>query len=117
MTTSNLTEVIKKYDLYVKERQRNPLEVVVEDMREDIKIDTISADVVDPIRGQPTKATIAFSVAYENRSADLAQKVANELTSLFLKENLSRRSLVRCRKRDAQVVGGSSHRRGKAAFI
>lgn len=92
MTTSNLLAIIERYSLYEKERRNAPLEVVVEKMRDDISIDTISADVVDPIRGQPTKATIAFSVSYENRSPDLAQKVANELTSLYLKENLTRRT-------------------------
>jgi uncharacterized protein involved in exopolysaccharide biosynthesis len=92
MTTSNLLGIIERYALYEKERKNNPLEVVVDKMRDDISIDTISADVVDPIRGQPTKATIAFSVSYENRSPDLAQKVANELTSLYLKENLTRRT-------------------------
>ncbi|MFO1435953.1 MAG: Wzz/FepE/Etk N-terminal domain-containing protein [Gammaproteobacteria bacterium] len=94
MTTSNLLDIIKRFELYQSERKKDPLEVVVEDMRKDISVDTISADVVDPIRGQPTKATIAFTVSYENRSADLAQKVANELVSLYLKENLTRRTEV-----------------------
>lgn len=92
MTTSNLIEIIKKYELYVKERRKDPMEVVIEDMRKDIGIDTISAEVMDPIRGAPTKATIAFTLAYENRSPELAQKVANELVSLYLKENLARRT-------------------------
>jgi uncharacterized protein involved in exopolysaccharide biosynthesis len=94
MTTSNLLEIIKKYDLYRKERARDPVEVVVEEMRDDISLNTVSADVVDPIRGQPTKATIAFTLAYENRTPELAQKVCNELVSLYLKENLSRRTEV-----------------------
>lgn len=91
MTRSNLMEIIKKYDLYRKERRRDPMEVVIERMRDDIQLKTVSADVVDPLNGRPTQATIAFTLAYENESPQLAQKVANELTSLFLDENLSSR--------------------------
>jgi uncharacterized protein involved in exopolysaccharide biosynthesis len=54
----------------------------------------ISADVVDPRVGRPTKATIAFSVSFDSRSPVLAAKVANELTTLYINENLeSRRRL------------------------
>lgn len=91
MTRSNLTEIIKKYDLYARKRRSEPMEVVIEEMRDDVKLNMISADVVDPRNGQPTKATIAFTLAYENETPQLAQKVANELTSLFLDENLSSR--------------------------
>jgi len=52
----------------------------------------ISADVIDPRSGRPTQATIAFAVSYQNRSPDLALKVANELTSLYLSENLTSRT-------------------------
>ena len=91
MTRTNLMEIIKKYDLYAKERRRDPMEVVIERMRDDIQLKTVSADVVDPLNGRPTQATIAFTLAYENKSPQVAQKVANELTSLFLDENLSSR--------------------------
>jgi uncharacterized protein involved in exopolysaccharide biosynthesis len=61
-------------------------------MREDISLEMISADVVDPRSGRPTQATIAFSLSYENESPSLAQKVANQIVSLFLKENLRTRT-------------------------
>jgi polysaccharide chain length determinant protein (PEP-CTERM system associated) len=94
MTTSNLSAIIKKYNLYAEKRATQPLQMVVATMRGDIRIDTISADVVDPMRGQPTKATIAFTVSFESRFPDLAQRVCNELVSLYLKENLTRRTEV-----------------------
>ena len=92
MTTTNLSQIIDKYNLYAEEREDDPLEVVLFDMREDIAMDMINADVVDPATGRAAKATIAFSLAYENRSPSLAQKVANELVSLFLNENLKDRT-------------------------
>jgi uncharacterized protein involved in exopolysaccharide biosynthesis len=61
-------------------------------MRDDIHFRMISADVVDPRTGVPRRATIAFSVSYDSPSPDLAVKVANEVTSLYLNENLSSRS-------------------------
>ena len=61
-------------------------------MRKDIGLKMISADVIDPRSGRPTSATIAFEVSYTSTSADLAAKVANELTTLYLNENLNNRT-------------------------
>jgi uncharacterized protein involved in exopolysaccharide biosynthesis len=60
-------------------------------MRDDIHFSMISADVVDPRLGRPTKATIAFSVSYDSPSPALAAKVANEIVTLYLNENLQSR--------------------------
>ena len=87
MTTTNLLEIVREHGLYADDFARVPREVIIARMREDIHMDTISADVVDPRSGQPTEATIAFTVGYDNRSPELAARVANELTSLYLQEN------------------------------
>src|SRR5208283_420677 len=92
MTTQNLIALIDRYKLYSDIRQREPREVLLEKMRGDIGMHMISADVIDPRSGRPTQATIAFSVSYQSRSPDLALKVANDLTSLYLNENLSSRT-------------------------
>lgn len=92
LTNSNLNSIIQKYDLYSEERRSETLEAVLEKMREDITMLPISADVVDPKQGKAVKATIAFELAYENRSPEVAQRVANEIVSLFLNENLKQRS-------------------------
>jgi succinoglycan biosynthesis transport protein ExoP len=91
MTSSNLLDIISKYNLYPQARRTKPREAIVADMRDDIKLEMISADVVDPRQGRATKATIAFSVSYQNHSPQLAAAVANELTSLYLRENLESR--------------------------
>lgn len=92
LTNSNLTTIIEKYNLYPDERERDPLETVIEEMREDISMTPVSADVMDPKQGKAVKATIAFELAYENKDAALAQRVASELVSLFLNENLKQRT-------------------------
>ena len=92
MTTQNLLSLIERYDLYPTIRQKEPREVLLQKFREDIGMRMISADVIDPRSGRPTQATIAFAVSYQNRSPELALKVANELTSLYLNENLTSRT-------------------------
>ena len=91
MRTKNLWDIIEKYDLYKKKRENYPKEVVIEEMREDIAQNIISAEVVDPRTGRPTNATIAFELSYDNESPAMAQKVANDLSSLYLKENIKSR--------------------------
>jgi len=92
MTTQNLLALIQRYDLYPDKRQRVPREELLQTMRDDIGLKMISADVIDPRSGRPTQATIAFAVSYQSRSPDLALKVANDLTSLYLNENLTSRT-------------------------
>ena len=91
MTRANLLDIVKKYNLYPVDQKREPSEVLIENMRKDIKMNMVSADVMDPRSGRPTAATIAFTVGYDNDSPTLAQKVANELVSLYLNENIKSR--------------------------
>ena len=91
MTTENLFRIIERYDLYPGLRRSAPREKILKRMREDIDFRMISADVIDPRAGHPTKATIAFSVGYQNRSPELAARVANELVSLYLQVNIESR--------------------------
>ena len=91
MTTRNLSTIIERYDLYPDIRRRESINAAVEEMREAVDLQMISADVVDPRSGRPEQATIAFSLAYENEGPTLAQKVTNELVSLYLNENIEQR--------------------------
>jgi polysaccharide biosynthesis transport protein len=92
MTTATLLEIIKRYNLYPREQSRDTREALLKLMRDDIGLKMISADVIDPRSGRPTSATIAFEVSYTSRSADQAARVANELTTLYLNENLTNRN-------------------------
>lgn len=92
MTTETLLGIINRYNLYPKERASDTREALLARMRKDIGLKMISADVIDPRSGHPTSATIAFEVSYTSLSPDLAAKVANELTTLYLNENLNNRT-------------------------
>ena len=93
MARPNLLDIIKKYNLYADKKGRLTTEEIIDDMRDDINLDLIDADVVDPRTGRPTSATIAFSLSFSGENPQQVQKVTNELTSLYLKENLKERSM------------------------
>ncbi len=92
LSTKNLIPLIEKYNLYSEEREVNPIDTVIEEMREKISLEMISADVIDPRSGQARSATIAFTLSFEDNSAKQAQSVTNELTNLFLEENIKNRT-------------------------
>jgi uncharacterized protein involved in exopolysaccharide biosynthesis len=91
MTSTNLLSIIEKYDLYPGKREKMTRETLIDRMRDDIRLQMVSADVVDPTMGRATKATIAFQVSYESANPQTAARVANELTSLYLSENITSR--------------------------
>ena len=91
LSRSTLWKIVEQYDLYKGLRKRNPPEEILARFVKDIQIDVMNVKVIDKRTQNPTQATIAFTLAYDGESAELAQKVANELTSLFLGENLKTR--------------------------
>ena len=91
MTRSTLWRIIEQYGLYSSLRENSPTEEVLERFTKDIRVDVINAKVIDKRTQSPSQATIAFTLTYEGESPGITQKVANELTSLFLGENLKTR--------------------------
>lgn len=90
MTRSTLMQIVEKYDLYPKLRKRETTEEILERMRKDIKLDLVTADVGGR-GGSRSNAAIAFTLSYDSESPEKAQKVANELVTLYLNENLKNR--------------------------
>lgn len=91
LSRSTLWRIVEQYDLYKSLRKRSPTEEVLNRFTKDIQIEVMNVKVIDRRTQNPTQATIAFTLAYDGESPELAQKVANELTSLFLGENLKTR--------------------------
>lgn len=91
MSRTSLWKVVEQYALYPAMRREHPTEEVIKRFIKDIEVEVISADVIDKRTQHATRATIAFTVSYNSRTAETAQRVANELTSLFLGENLKSR--------------------------
>jgi uncharacterized protein involved in exopolysaccharide biosynthesis len=91
LSRATLWRIVEQYGLYEKLRKRSPTEEVLERFTKDIQIDVLNVKVVDKRTQNPTQATIAFTLAYDGETPVSAQKVASELTSLFLAENLKSR--------------------------
>jgi len=91
MTSANLLAIAHKFNLYARKDSAPTREQVLLRMRKDIRLEMISADVMDPHIGRPSKATIAFTVGFDSHSPQTANAVAKELTSLYLSENLESR--------------------------
>jgi len=91
MSRASLWRIVEQYGLYQRLRDGSPTEEVLQQFVKDIQIEVINVKVVDKRTQNPTQATIAFTLAYDGETPVLAQKVANELTDLFLGENLKTR--------------------------
>jgi uncharacterized protein involved in exopolysaccharide biosynthesis len=91
MTRAVLMQLVDKYGLYETYRGRATTEEIIERMRKDIKLTTVDANISDRSSGRRVNATIAFEISYDSPYPDRAQKVVNEVVSLYLNENLKAR--------------------------
>ena len=98
MIRANLWRIIEEYDLFPEERHVTDRGSLISRVRDNIQVEMVSADVVDPHSGRGGSATIAFDVSFESDNPEAAQKVTNELVSLFLKEN------IRIRTQKAEIT-------------
>ena len=85
-TSDTLIGIINKYNLYPSERQYQPMSALVQKMRTASGLHLISATGSN--RPGVTNQTIAFSVFFDYDNPHVAQRVANELVSLYLSENI-----------------------------
>jgi polysaccharide biosynthesis transport protein len=84
LSRTRLQSIIENFRLYPDERKRSSSEDLVERMRQDIKIDLVKA----PVR--PEELT-AFRIYFSYNDPRTAQQVTNQLTTLFIDENLRAR--------------------------
>ena len=92
MTIGNIMSIVDEFDLYSeRERQRKTRTEMAAEFRKAVAIEPISAEVVDPRSGRPSSAVIAFSLSYKGDAPTSVQKVTNEITQLYLEENLKER--------------------------
>ena len=99
LSRTKLGEIIQQFNLYKEMQEKFTREEILEYMRDDIKLETISAEIADQGQGKKSSArrpnqpevTIAFSIAYRGKHPDTVQKVDGTLASLYLEENLKTR--------------------------
>jgi len=87
MSFSKLSDLVNRFNLYPDLRNSRTTEEIINKMRDDIRVEPVSAEVIDPRTGRPSSATIAFTLSYDGRVPETVLRVADTLTSLFLSEN------------------------------
>lgn len=92
MTRDNLRAIVDKYNLFSEAKQSDDIDEIISHMRENIEIQMVSADVVDPNSGREGKATIAFDLSFQSSKPEAAKMVVDDLVSLYLQENIRIRS-------------------------
>jgi polysaccharide chain length determinant protein (PEP-CTERM system associated) len=90
MTIDNINKIIDKYDLYPGEKNRLSASDLAELFRTNTTLELINADIMT--NGKANKSTLAFKLSFDHKVPSLTQKVANELTTLFLDENIKSRT-------------------------
>ena len=88
MTRENLLRIMKKYNLFSNKKESRVTSELISDLRKRIEINMLSTSLGGRKR---RTATIAFSIAFQDRHAELAYGVTNELVTLFLDENIKSR--------------------------
>jgi uncharacterized protein involved in exopolysaccharide biosynthesis len=76
-----LMNIIEDFDLYPEKRGKDPMEEILEDMRDDIFVEMVSAEVPDRRGGRPVTVNVAFTVSYEGRDPQKVMQVTNRLAS------------------------------------
>ena len=84
LSRTRLLRIIDEFHLYADQRTRLSPDEIVDKMRQDILIDLVQAP------GRREDLT-AFKISYSSTDARLSQQVTNQLTSLFIDENLKAR--------------------------
>lgn len=94
LTIENINGIIDKFEMYKRGDavSQEPNVQLALKFRNNVNLEMISADVIDPRSGRPTEATIAFSLAFNDPDPALAKRVASELVTLFLDENKRERT-------------------------
>ncbi len=81
LSRGNLTNIINTFNLYPRDKQRKPMEDVVEEMKKDIRIGSVTSMTAQ------NRGVSAFSISFSYSDRLLAQKVTADLVSRFMSEN------------------------------
>jgi uncharacterized protein involved in exopolysaccharide biosynthesis len=88
MTREKLLQLVDKYAIFPKDSGLNASERVAR-MRQRLKVDLITTEGA---RTAQRDGTIAFTISYTDRSPETAFKVANEVMTMFLSEDVRART-------------------------
>ncbi|WP_430009806.1 Wzz/FepE/Etk N-terminal domain-containing protein [Methylophaga lonarensis] len=92
LTTAKIMSIVERHNLYAEQRQSMTSNTaIVNTFRDNVSVEIVQANVTDPASGRAQRASIAFRVSFMDQSPHVAQRVANELVTEFLDENVRTR--------------------------
>jgi polysaccharide chain length determinant protein (PEP-CTERM system associated) len=86
LSSSRLEPIIEKFNLYPDQRNKVPMEVLVGNLSKAVKV-----ELLEPMQGATDRRPPGFEIAVTMDNPDLAQKVCEEISSLFREQNAQRR--------------------------
>lgn len=89
MTRENLFRIVEKHRLFADATPALTVSEKLDEIRKHISIESIGGNVKARRQGQ---GTIAFRLSFEHRKPEITQRVANDLVTLFLDENVKSRT-------------------------
>jgi uncharacterized protein involved in exopolysaccharide biosynthesis len=93
MTRDNLLAIADKFKLFPEKRQLMSVTELVELMKKNVKIEAVDLDLdFKQQRSRMENPTIVFSVGFEHPDPETAARVANELVTRILNEDLRDRT-------------------------
>ncbi len=95
LSRTNLVQILREFEYSLPEYRRFNMDQRVARLRSEININFDLDSSRALLRQQPTLSY--FRISYQNRNPELAQKIANKLTSLFIEQDN--------RARETQVYG------------
>jgi len=90
LSRGTLTNLIQTYNLYPSDRQRKPMEDIIEQMRTDIKVGGVRS--LTRQVGREVSTISAFEVSFSYSDRILAQRVTADLVTRYIDENIRARS-------------------------
>ncbi len=87
LTRGNLLKIIQKYDMY-----RGRWNTLLDSEQFDRMRERVSLELIGAEQAKGGKTTIAFRLSFDDENADTSYRVANELVTLFLEENVKTRT-------------------------
>ncbi len=91
LVIENIVSIIDKFNLYSDDIKRLNITELSDLFKSSIHVSMVNANISGK-RGRNMQTAIAFTVSFEYKDPSLAQKVANEVTTLILNENITTRT-------------------------
>ncbi len=87
LTNENIDKILRKHMVLNDGTPKEELYKAYELFRKSTKLDFINAVIVNPVTGREGMVSLGVSITHENKSAERAYEITNNLTDLLLSEN------------------------------